>query len=55
MDCQRPVKNKETNKWEVWMFAYEENGERYYTLHTFWDYKDAIEFWKLNNGKIKMR
>ncbi len=26
MDCQRPTKNEKTNKWEVWDFAYEENG-----------------------------
>ena len=30
MDCQRPLKNKETNKWEVWDFAYVENNERMY-------------------------
>lgn len=37
MDCQRPIKNKETGKWEVWDFAYEENGERYYELHEFFE------------------
>lgn len=40
-------------KWEVWDFAYEENGERYYELHEFWEYKDAIEFWKIRNPKQK--
>lgn len=53
MDCQRPIKNEKTNKWEVWDFAYEENGERYYELHEFWEYKDAIEFWKIRNPKQK--
>ena len=53
MDCQRPIKNKETGKWEVWDFAYEENGERYYELHEFFEYKDAIEFWKIRNPKQK--
>jgi len=53
MDCQRPTKNEETGKWEVWDFAYEENGERYYELHEFWEYKDAIEFWKIRNPKQK--
>ena len=52
MDCQRPVKNKETNQWEVWDFAYEENGERYYELHKFFTYKEAIEFWKVRNTKL---
>lgn len=33
MNCQRPVKNEKTNKWEVWDFSYEENGERHYELH----------------------
>ena len=51
MNCQRPTKNEETEKWEVWDFAYEENGERYYELHEFWEYKDAIEFWKTRNPK----
>jgi hypothetical protein len=51
MDCQRPVKNNETNKWEVWDFAYEENGERYYEQHLFFTYKDAIAFWKIRNPK----
>jgi len=53
MDCQRPTKNEKTNKWEVWDFAYEENGERYYELHEFFEYKDAIEFWKIRNPKQK--
>jgi len=51
MDCQRPVKNKETNKWEVWDFAYVENNERMYELHEFSSPKEAIEFWKLRNPK----
>jgi hypothetical protein len=51
MDCQRPVKNKETNKWEVWDFAYVENNERMYELHKFFTYKEAIEFWKVRNPK----
>ena len=51
MDCQRPVKNKETNKWEVWDFAYVENNERMYELHEFFSPKEAIEFWKLRNPK----
>lgn len=46
-------KNEETGKWEVWDFAYEENGERHYELHEFWEYKDAIEFWKIRNPKQK--
>ena len=53
MDCQRPIKNKETGKWGVWDFAYEENGERYYELHEFFEYNDAIEFWKIRNPKQK--
>jgi hypothetical protein len=52
MDCQRPVKNKETNMWEVWDFAYQENGERYYELHKFFTHKEAIEFWKVRNPKL---
>lgn len=51
MDCQRPVKNKKTNKWEVWDFAYEEDGKRYYELHEYWEFSDAIDFWKRRNGK----
>jgi hypothetical protein len=54
MDCQRPIKNKETGRWEVWVFAYEEDGERYYERHEYWEYKDAIEFWKKNNPKINV-
>ena len=27
MDCQRPTRNEENGKWEVWDFAYEENGD----------------------------
>lgn len=54
MDCQRPTKNEETGKWEVWDFVYEENNERYYELHEFWEYKDAIEFWKTRNPKQKL-
>ena len=53
MDCQRPVKNEETGKWDVWDFDYEENGERYYERHQFWEFKDAIEFWKSRNPKQK--
>jgi hypothetical protein len=52
MNCERPVKNEETGKWEVWDFAYLENGERHYELHEFWEYKDAIEFWKSRNPKF---
>lgn len=54
MDCQRPTKNEETGKWEVWDFVYEENNERCYELHEFWEYKDAIEFWKTRNAKQKL-
>ena len=52
MNCQRPVKNKETNKWEVWDFSHIENSERHYELHEFFTYKDAIEFWKVRNPKF---
>lgn len=51
MDCQKPVKNPNTSKWEVWDFAYEEKGERHYEVHRFWTYKEAIEFWKTRNPK----
>lgn len=51
MKCQRPVKNEETGKWEVWDFAYIENNERYYELHEFWSYQEAIDFWKVRNPK----
>ena len=51
MDFQKPVKNKGTNKWEVWDFAYVENGERFYELHEFFTYNEAIEFWKVRNPK----
>ena len=51
MDCQRPIWNKDTGKWEVWDFAYVENDERHYEVHRFFEYKDAIEFWKINNPK----
>lgn len=49
MDCQRPI--KENNKWVVYDFAYEENGHRFYEKHEFWDYEDAISFWKTRNPK----
>lgn len=51
MDRQRPIRNLETGMWEVWDFAYEEDGVRYYDLHTFWDFKDAIKFWNITNKK----
>ena len=51
MKCERPIYNPETKKWEVWDFAYEEVGERHYELHTFWTFKEAIDFWKLRNPK----
>ena len=51
MDCKRPEKNKETGQWEVWDFAYIEDGEKYYEVHRFWEYKEAIEFWKSRNPK----
>lgn len=51
MNCQRPVYNEKTNRWEVWDFAYVENDERYYELHEFFEYDDAIEFWKIRNPK----
>ena len=51
MDCQRPIFNSETNKYEVWDFAYEEDGERFYEIHRFFTYKEAIEFWKTQNIK----
>ena len=51
MNCERPIKNEKKNKWEVLDFAYEENGERYYELHEFFSYKEAIEFWKTRNPK----
>lgn len=53
MNCQRPIKNNDTGKWEVWDFAYEENNERFYELHTFWEYNEAIYFWEIRNGKIQ--
>jgi hypothetical protein len=53
MDCQRPIKNEKTNMWEVWDFSYEEDGERYYELHEYFEYKDAIDFWKIRNPKQK--
>jgi hypothetical protein len=51
MDCQRPIYNEETQKWEVWDFAYEEDGERFYEHHDFFEFKDAIDFWKRMNPK----
>ena len=51
MNCERPIKNEKTNKWEVWDFAYEEKGERHYEIHEFFSYKEAIEFWKTRNPK----
>lgn len=51
MNTQRPIKNKKTNKWEVWDFAYEEDSERYYEAHRFFSYKEAIDFWKIRNTK----
>lgn len=54
MDCQRPVLNKETNKWEVWDFSHIKNGERYYELHEFFTFKEAIDFWKIRNNKISL-
>ena len=33
----------------------DENGERYYELHEFFEYKDAIEFWKIRNPKQDYR
>ena len=38
--------NPETKQWEVWDFAYVELGKRYYELHIFWTFKEAIDFWK---------
>lgn len=46
MKCERPIYNPETKQWEVWDFAYVEHGKRYYELHTFWTFKEAIDFWK---------
>lgn len=54
MNCQRPIKNEETGKWEVWDFAYKEKGEMYYEVHEFWEYEGAIEFWKTRNPKQKI-
>lgn len=54
MDCQKPVKDESTGKWIVWDFAYEEKGERYYEKHEFWEYKEAMEFWKIRNPKINI-
>jgi hypothetical protein len=51
MNCERPIENEKTNKWEVWDFAYEEKGERHYEVHEFFSYKEAIEFWKTRNPK----
>ena len=51
MDCQKPNRNPYTNQWEVWDFAYEEAGERHYEVHTFWTFKEAMEFWKIRNPK----
>jgi len=51
MDCQRPVKNKETNKWEVWDYSYTENNVRWYEHHEFFTFKEAIKFWKVRNPK----
>ena len=51
MDCQRPVKNIETNMWEVWDFSHVENNIRHYELHKFFTFKEAIEFWKNRNSK----
>ena len=51
MDCQRPVYDDKTNRWEVWDFAYEEGGVRMYERHTFFVFQEAIEFWKSRNPK----
>ena len=48
MKCERPIYNPETKQWEVWDFSYEENGERYYELHPFWTFKEAIDFLETN-------
>jgi len=39
--------------YEIWYFSYEENGERYYEVHKYWSYREAIESWKKYNPKIK--
>ena len=46
MKCRRPEYNHTSGQWAVWDFSYEENGERYYELHPFWTFKEAIDFWK---------
>jgi len=51
MDCQRPVKNKKTNQWEVWDFAYIEKGERHYEVHKYFEFDEAMNFWKTRNPK----
>ena len=49
MKCERPIYNLETKQWEVWDFAYVEHGKRYHELHTFWTFKEALDFWKQIN------
>jgi hypothetical protein len=51
MKAERPIYNEQTNQWEIWDFVYEENNEKYYELHTFWSYKEAIDYWKILNPK----
>jgi len=53
MKTQYPTKNLKTGKYEIWDFAYEENGERFYELHEFYSFNEAIEYWKTINPKIK--
>ena len=50
---KKPQYNKKTNKWEIWIFEYVKNNEKYYEHHEWWDKKDAWDFWKMHNPKIK--
>ena len=51
MKCRRPEYNHTSEQWEVWDVAYEEDGEQYFEVHSFFSFGEAIEFWKTINPK----
>lgn len=40
-----PIKNDNTDEWEVYKLAYCENGENFYKVYKFKEYCDAIVFY----------
>lgn len=54
MKTHQPQFNSEINQWEIWDYAYTENGEDYFEVHRFWTYLEAVKYYNEICGPVKL-